>query len=472
MRRGAAVAVSALVMSVAAVVGSSAAQAYDAVIDPANCAFAREGVCIVGDLASTDPWALPAGSQVTVKMPAAWPTGARIDGRLTFTGEGTMKPSGPWFSAPTGFWPVIIGATGIVEVADGGTIELSADSYNAGSIALVTGTVNTSGSVINAGMIDLGTGSLNIGGTLTNAGLIVHCGADSVVGTVVNIEFGVVREHCPPPPGAPPVVTPTLAGTAGAAGWYTSDVTVTWSTAGSTPAVTSAPCASTVVSTDTTGQDVTCTATSAGGTTTRSVTVKRDVTPPAISWGSGAPADGQTYVAGALPPSISCTATDATAGVAAAGCQVSGYSTLIGTHTVTASAADNAGNTAMAHRTYIVEEAPPAWTFRGFYSAVVMGPTATVVKGGANVPLKFEAFVGATEVTDPRLISLAVTPTSCTPGGSTLAKPAQPGSISLKYDTKGGQFMASWKPPKTPGACYTVSVAGGGSTLQAVFRIA
>jgi hypothetical protein len=81
----------------------------------------------------------------------------------------------------------------------------------------------------------------------------------------------------------PPVITPTIAGTLGADGWYTNDVTVGWTVTDPESAVTSqSGCGTTTIATDTSGTDFTCAAASAGGNSAQTVTVKRDATPPVI----------------------------------------------------------------------------------------------------------------------------------------------------------------------------------------------
>jgi hypothetical protein len=95
----------------------------------------------------------------------------------------------------------------------------------------------------------------------------------------------------------PPTVTPSFSGTAGANGWYTSDVTVSWTVddTGTEPAAVTG-CAPTTVVTD---QDtaVTCTGSSLGGQTTVTVPVKRDASPPTMSIDGLLPGGG-TYVPG------------------------------------------------------------------------------------------------------------------------------------------------------------------------------
>jgi hypothetical protein len=92
--------------------------------------------------------------------------------------------------------------------------------------------------------------------------------------------------------GTPPVITPTVSGTLGTNGWYTSDVNVTWDVVDAESAIsTKAGCDPTVISSDTAadGTTLTCSATSDGGTASGSVTIKRDATKPTIS-AAGSPA--------------------------------------------------------------------------------------------------------------------------------------------------------------------------------------
>jgi hypothetical protein len=141
----------------------------------------------------------------------------------------------------------------------------------------------------------------------------------------------------------PPVVTPVVTGTLGNNGWYTSDVTVSWNESADSP-ITSTLCTATTINTDTPGQAVSCSATSDGGTTSASVTIKRDATPPVIAFAGNA----GTYTVDQTV-NITCSASDATSGIAASSCPgASGaaYSLGLGSHTLAASATDNAGNSA------------------------------------------------------------------------------------------------------------------------------
>jgi hypothetical protein len=85
----------------------------------------------------------------------------------------------------------------------------------------------------------------------------------------------------------PPVITPVVNGTLGDNGWYTSDVSVSFSYEDPDSPISSAVgCNLTAQTTDTAGTTFTCMVTSEGGSASGSVTVKRDTTPPSgIIWG-------------------------------------------------------------------------------------------------------------------------------------------------------------------------------------------
>jgi len=164
-----------------------------------------------------------------------------------------------------------------------------------------------------------------------------------------------------------------------------------------------------------------------------------------------------------------CTASDATSGLAGA-CSVSGYSNAVGSQTVTASATDNAGNSASASATYTVL----AWTLTGFYQPVNMDALNTV-KGGSTVPLKFEVFAGDTELTDINVVqSFTTKKVTCgaVNGTEDPVDIVSTGGTSLRYDFTDGQFIQNWKTPKEPGQCYVVTMTTqDGLFLSANFKL-
>ncbi len=267
-----------------------------------------------------------------------------------------------------------------------------------------------------------------------------------------------------------PVVTGTPSGTLGDAGWYVDDVTVTWTYAETGSGVTD-PCAADVQSADTTGATFTCTVHDAAGHTsnTGSVTVKKDATDPLITWLTG-PADGASYDFGDPVPAATCSATDATSGVTPAGCTVTGGGSTVGSHTLTASAADNAGNTASSQRSYTVR----AWTLDGFYRPVDMGGVLNTVKAGSTVPLKFNVTKGTTKLTADIGAVFTARKVDCTSGvEDALEEFATTGKTELRYDATGAQWIQNWATPLSgKGYCYRVTLTtADGSSLTASFKL-
>ena len=117
-----------------------------------------------------------------------------------------------------------------------------------------------------------------------------------------------------------PVITASVTGTAGNAGWYRGDVQVIWTIDDAASLVSSDGCGATSITTDTVGTTLTCTATSPGGTASRSVTIKRDATPPTLTFGEAMPAaDAKGWRM--APVAVAFEASDATSGVAASDTQ-------------------------------------------------------------------------------------------------------------------------------------------------------
>ena len=79
----------------------------------------------------------------------------------------------------------------------------------------------------------------------------------------------------------PPAIRPTIGGDRGTNGWYTSNVSVTWTVTDPESAITSTTgCDAVTLIAETAGRTLTCSATSAGGTATETVTIKIDKTAP------------------------------------------------------------------------------------------------------------------------------------------------------------------------------------------------
>jgi hypothetical protein len=146
----------------------------------------------------------------------------------------------------------------------------------------------------------------------------------------------------------PPVITPTVTGTAGNNGWYVSDVSVSWSVEDAESTVTSS-CDAADVTSDSTGTTLACEATSAGGTASASQVIRRDVTAPTVTCGS-APVF-EIYQQGA---SVTASVSDETSGPAGAAAVGAANTSAPGTFSASVTGTDAAGNSTTAECAYQV----------------------------------------------------------------------------------------------------------------------
>jgi hypothetical protein len=266
-----------------------------------------------------------------------------------------------------------------------------------------------------------------------------------------------------------PVVTATASPAPNANGWNNTDVVVAFS--GSDTLSGMASCDPNVVlNSEGAGQSATgsCADQAGNSASATASNINIDKTAPSVALVDG-PANGASYYFGSVPALPTCNASDATSGLAGP-CSVSGYGTTVGTHTVTASAIDNAGNSASASATYTVL----AWTLNGFYSPVDMNGVFNTVKGGSTVPLKFEVLAGTTELTAISVVkSFTVTQISCNASAPIDdIELVTTGGTSLRYDATGGQFVQNWQTPRAAGSCYRVTMTTqDGSSLVAFFKL-
>jgi PKD domain len=254
-------------------------------------------------------------------------------------------------------------------------------------------------------------------------------------------------------------------------GWYKDDVTVQFTCADSLSGIVTGDCpADESLSAEGTAVSSMAQAVSdkAGNVSDPSnvVTVSIDKTGPGINW-AGDINGGDSFYFGSVPASPTCAATDALSGPE--DCAVTGYHVTVGTHTLTATAQDKAGNETKVERQYTVK----AWTLSGFYQPVDMGGVWNMVKGGSTVPLKFEAFA-ANELTNVSVVDrFAVARISCLGfSGEDAIEMVTTGGTSLRYDSIAGQFIQNWQTPKAAGTCYLVTMwTDDGSSLLANFKL-
>ncbi len=154
----------------------------------------------------------------------------------------------------------------------------------------------------------------------------------------------------------PPVITATVNGTQGSNAWYTSNVGVTWSVSDPDSAIISTSgCDNVSLTTDTSGKTYTCQADSSGGNSSKSVTIKRDATPPKATIVT--PGSGATYTQGqTVKASYSCT--DTTSGVGSCTGTVANDTNLdlstTGSKLFSVKASDQAGNSTTSSLSYAV----------------------------------------------------------------------------------------------------------------------
>jgi hypothetical protein len=161
----------------------------------------------------------------------------------------------------------------------------------------------------------------------------------------------------------PPDVSVQVSGPQGANGFYNGPVSVAWTVSDDGSRIASAVgCGSAAVTADTPGTTLTCTAKSAGGTTTKSVTIKKDATPPDLTvpatlvWtatrSDGAVLTFAPAVTDAIDPAprLSCT-------------PPSGSRFAVGDAKVSCTATDAAGNSITKSFDAVVFP-PPTLTFR------------------------------------------------------------------------------------------------------------
>lgn len=267
-----------------------------------------------------------------------------------------------------------------------------------------------------------------------------------------------------------PAVAPILIGQQGANGWHTSDVDLSWDVTDTVSGIVSSTgCGVQTIAADGV-ETFECSATNGAGlTTSESVTVKRDTAAPTNVEFVGAPVDGGRYFPTQVPTAPSCTADDVTSQVAS--CQVSGLGTTVGTHTVTATATDHAGNVTTATRTYTVR----LLELSGFFSPVDMGSTVNTVKAGSTVPLKFNVLDEGVQQTSTALVAgFTTAKVACTSLGvlEDALELVTTGGTALRYDATGSQFIQNWQTPKTAGICYqAMANFVDGQSVTANFRL-
>ncbi|MDB4877382.1 MAG: hypothetical protein JWM41_3828 [Gemmatimonadetes bacterium] len=174
----------------------------------------------------------------------------------------------------------------------------------------------------------------------------------------------------------PPVVTPVVSGTLGQGGWYTGDVSVTWTAADPETGIsTKTGCDATTLSSNTSaaGTTYTCTATNGAQlSTTAAVTVKRDADAPVITGAvNGTVGTDNWFTSDAL---VSWNVSDNESGVASStGCSATTVSQNTAGTTFTCTSINGAGLSATKTLSMKRDDSKP-----------VVTPVVTGTLGGGN----------------------------------------------------------------------------------------
>lgn len=194
-----------------------------------------------------------------------------------------------------------------------------------------------------------------------------------------------------------------------------------------------------------------------------SVSWRYDSTPPAL-----APTISPTNVL--VQGSVATAAANATDALslidtANTGCGPVDTSTL-GTHAVTCTATDRAGNVTTAQASYEV-----VYSFAGFSNPIANPPTLNDRKAGTGkaVPLRFSVSNANGPVTDLTSVEVTATSLDCN-AGVTPDLPSESGTLQNRGN---GEYQFEWKVPKSyAGSCKTLSVdLGDGVDHTALFRL-
>jgi hypothetical protein len=164
----------------------------------------------------------------------------------------------------------------------------------------------------------------------------------------------------------PPVITPTVTGTSGTNGWYTSDVNVNWDVSDPESGIDSSKssgCDSTKITTDTDSTILTCSATNkAGLPTTNSVTIKRDATPPVVTASADRIADHNGWYNKPITASFSGTDTSPGSGIDTCDPAVIYISPDSAIASVSGTCKDKAGNVGTGKLSFQYDSTPPTIT--------------------------------------------------------------------------------------------------------------
>ena len=254
----------------------------------------------------------------------------------------------------------------------------------------------------------------------------------------------------------PPVVTPVITGTLGDAGWYRSNVTVSWSVVDPESIILSTTgCDTRTLNADTASTRLTCSASSDGGDTSVTKNFQVDKTAPAASASASRAADSNGWYN--APVGVTFAGTDGTSGIQSCTAPQTYSGPDTGAGTVSGSCRDAAGNTTAASLPVKYDQTAPQTTpspgrapdANGWYNhALAVGFTGADATSGVASCTQLN-YAGPD---DP---SVALTGTCRDAAGNVSGT----STFTLKYDETAPQATATPSRPADVNGWYNHSLA-------------
>jgi hypothetical protein len=287
-------------------------------------------------------------------------------------------------------------------------------------------------------------------------------------GTASNYQVtvsGSPASSCAPADTTAPSITPSVSGTLGNNGWYTSNVSLTWTVSEpeSPASLVKTGCVDQNITADQAATTYSCSATSDGGSAGPvDVTIKRDATNPTLS-----PSVSPNPVLLNGSATASAGASDNLSGIFSASCDPVDTSSVGGSKSVACTATDNAGNSANASAPYSV-----GYKFAGFFSPVDNG-MLNVAKAGQAIPLKWRLLdANDAPVTNLSSVGVTVASLSCSSGTTSDEVEEYAAGSSGLQNLGDGYYQFNWKTPTNyANSCKTMNLnLGEGSNRTALFQ--
>jgi hypothetical protein len=266
----------------------------------------------------------------------------------------------------------------------------------------------------------------------------------------------------------PPVISSNVSGTQGNNGWYTSNVTLTWTvTENESPSsLVKTGCVDQNITADQAATTYSCSARSDGGAAGPVVlSIKRDATQPVVSCDTPAP----SFLLNQSPANVTASVSDATSGPKAT--SVSGAadtSSVGGSKNISLEGEDEAGNKNSASCSYSV-----GYKFAGFFSPVENPSVMNIAKAGQAIPLKWRLLdANDAPVTNLTSVSVTAVTLSCNAGTTSDNVEEYAAGGSGLQNLGDGYYQFNWKTPTNyANSCKTMNLnLGEGSNRTALFQ--